>query len=179
MQLTFLKFQPKYSFLSSHWFSLNNKSLYCWLSQILSGLNWPTSGQIFHMWFAHLEERFCWFLPWLAILTWRWKWYLCSIEISGPFWTTVHNNVDGHALHSHYYKNLKSNILSTVQDLRFLRWWQWRMPSSGMLHCAALKRTNVSEECIDSIIRVTRIGMLEATSAVTSNQSMLLTASYC
>jgi hypothetical protein len=32
------------------------------------------------------------------------------------------------------------------------------MPSSGMLHRVAFVRTEVSEECIASIIRVTRVG---------------------
>jgi hypothetical protein len=41
-----------------------------------------------------------------------------------------------------------------------------------MLHCVALVQTDVSEECITSIIRVTRTGKL-GTLAVTSNQSML------
>jgi hypothetical protein len=47
------------------------------------------------------------------------------------------------------------------------------MPSSWMLHHVALVRTNVSEEGIDSIIRVTRIGELGTMLPVTSNQSML------
>jgi hypothetical protein len=44
-----------------------------------------------------------------------------------------------------------------------------RMPSSGMLHRAALLRTDVSEERSASIIRVTIIGEL-GTLAVTSNR---------
>jgi hypothetical protein len=40
----------------------------------------------------------------------------------------------------------------------------------------ALVRTDVSEERIASIIRLTRIGELGTTLAVTSNRSMLLTA---
>jgi hypothetical protein len=49
----------------------------------------------------------------------------------------------------------------------------WRMPSSGILHGVALVRTDVLEESIASIIRVTRIGE-GGTSAVTSNQSTRL-----
>jgi hypothetical protein len=48
----------------------------------------------------------------------------------------------------------------------------WGMPSSGMLHRVALVRTDVSEKCIASIIRVIRIGEL-GTLAVTSNRRAL------
>jgi hypothetical protein len=41
------------------------------------------------------------------------------------------------------------------------------MPSSGMLHRVALVRADVSEELSASIIRVTRIGELGTTLAVT------------
>jgi hypothetical protein len=43
------------------------------------------------------------------------------------------------------------------------------MQSSGMLRHVALVKTDVSEEPIASIIRVTRICELETTLAVTSN----------
>jgi hypothetical protein len=46
------------------------------------------------------------------------------------------------------------------------------MPSSGMLHREARVRTDVSEECMASIIRVTRIGELATTLAVTRNRNM-------
>jgi hypothetical protein len=47
------------------------------------------------------------------------------------------------------------------------------MPSFGMLRHAAHVRTNVSEELIASIIRVTRIDELGTTLAVTSNRRTL------
>jgi hypothetical protein len=44
------------------------------------------------------------------------------------------------------------------------------MPSSGMLCRVALVRIEVSEECIASIIRVTRIGELGITLVVNNNR---------
>jgi hypothetical protein len=51
------------------------------------------------------------------------------------------------------------------------------MLSSGMLHHVALVRTDVSEELSASFIRVTRIGELGTTLAVTSNRRTLLVIS--
>jgi hypothetical protein len=48
-----------------------------------------------------------------------------------------------------------------------------RMASSGVLRRVALVRTDFSEECIASIIRVTRIGKLGTTLAVTINRHTL------
>jgi DNA-binding TFAR19-related protein (PDSD5 family) len=45
------------------------------------------------------------------------------------------------------------------------------MASSGMLRRVALVRTDVSEELSASIIRLTRIGELGATLALTSKQN--------
>jgi hypothetical protein len=47
------------------------------------------------------------------------------------------------------------------------------MVSSGMLRCVALVITDVSDELSASFIRVTRIGELGTTLAVTSNRRTL------
>jgi hypothetical protein len=60
-------------------------------------------------------------------------------------------------------------------DLRVSRRWLWITPFSWMLLLAALITTYVSEERSSSIIRVTRIGELGKTLAVTSNRHTLLT----
>jgi hypothetical protein len=60
------------------------------------------------------------------------------------------------------FLSLKSYYVST-----------WRMQSSVMLCHVALVRTEASEELRASTIRVTRIGELGTTLAVTSNQCML------
>jgi hypothetical protein len=49
------------------------------------------------------------------------------------------------------------------------------MPFSGMLRCVARVRTYVSEEHLASIIRVTKIGEVGRTLAITSNRKTLRT----
>jgi hypothetical protein len=66
------------------------------------------------------------------------------------------------------------NLKVSGYDLRFPRRWLWRIMSSGMLRLVALVRTDVSEELSASFIRVTRIGELGKTLAVTSNWRTLL-----
>jgi hypothetical protein len=53
----------------------------------------------------------------------------------------------------------------------------WRMASSGMLGRVALVRTDISEELSAFFIRVTRIGELGTTLAVTSNRRSASVAS--
>jgi hypothetical protein len=65
---------------------------------------------------------------------------------------------------------IKKGITGFVILIRILH---WRMLSSWMLRRVALVRTDVSEECIASIIRVTRIGEQGTTLAVTSNRNKL------
>jgi hypothetical protein len=60
-----------------------------------------------------------------------------------------------------------------MYNLRFSRRRLWRITSSGMLRHVSLVRTDVSEERIAYIIRVTRIGELGTTLAVISNRSTL------
>jgi hypothetical protein len=56
--------------------------------------------------------------------------------------------------------------VNAMKDLRFSQRGLWRMPF-GICHCVALIRTDVSEECIASIIRLTRNGELGTMLAVT------------
>jgi hypothetical protein len=76
----------------------------------------------------------------------------------------------GNTLHLRY----RAQLVNAMQDLKFLWWWLWRMSSSGMWRGLAVLRTDVSEEYIVSIIRVTRIGELGTVLAATRNRSIHL-----
>jgi hypothetical protein len=83
--------------------------------------------------------------------------------------------------------NISPSVISCVEDFQFLLYvlhsqnkdlrvslrWLWRMASFGMLRRVALVRTDDTEELRASIIRVTRIGELGTTLAVTSNRRTL------
>jgi hypothetical protein len=71
-------------------------------------------------------------------------------------------------------------ILSIVRNSKQIEYsmfrkllFSWRMGSSWMLRCVDLVRTDVSEELSASFIRVTRIGELGTTIALTSNRPTL------
>jgi hypothetical protein len=71
------------------------------------------------------------------------------------------------------------SVFSSMWDLRFSQRWLGRLLSSGMLRHVALVKTDISEELSASIIRVTRIGELGTTLAVTSNWCMLQRNTKC
>jgi hypothetical protein len=63
----------------------------------------------------------------------------------------------------------RAKPVTVMWDLRFSRWWLWRMPSSGMWCRVALVRTEVSEELTISIIRVKWLSELGTALASTRN----------
>jgi hypothetical protein len=72
------------------------------------------------------------------------------------------------------YKGTSVTLASyQTNNLRFSRRWLWRMSSSGMLRRVALVRTDISEELSSSFIKVTRVGELGTTLAVTTNRRKL------
>jgi hypothetical protein len=89
---------------------------------------------------------------------------LSSSETSVLTRATCLNIPKDDILYSHRRENLKSYIANT-----------WRMACSLTLRYLAVVRTDVSEERRVSIIRVTRIGEIGTTLAVTSNRRTLRT----
>jgi hypothetical protein len=61
------------------------------------------------------------------------------------------------------------HIAIRLLHAHYANWMKGRMASSGILRRVALVRTGVSEELSVSFTRVTRIGELGTTLAVTSN----------
>jgi hypothetical protein len=57
---------------------------------------------------------------------------------------------------THYVSGTEPNQLNT-KDLSLSWRWLWWIPSFGMLRCVAFVRSDLSEECFASIIRVERI----------------------
>jgi hypothetical protein len=84
-------------------------------------------------------------------------WVICKI-LEPPF--------------TYLQRNINKLITANFQAKRvfYKKTIRRRMPSSGILRRVALVKTHVSEELIASFIRVTRIGELGKTLAVTSNR---------
>jgi hypothetical protein len=80
--------------------------------------------------------------------------------------------------HSGYKFHKTQNIFTTKTLRRTELTWTGRTASSGMLRRVALVKTDVSEELSTSFIRVTRIGELETTLAITSNRRTLRRNTY-
>jgi hypothetical protein len=85
-----------------------------------------------------------------------------------------------------FYANMKwhdkkDEVILCAQSLKLYKSHKnvCRMPSSGMLRHVALVRTDVSEELGTSTIRMTKIGELGATLAITSNRRMLQRNTKC
>jgi hypothetical protein len=76
---------------------------------------------------------------------------------------------------SGWVKNFQFSSRTALRPIHSTVQWVlgYRMASSGMLRFVALVRTDVSVELSASIIRVTRIGELGTTLAVTSNRRTL------
>jgi hypothetical protein len=103
---------------------------------------------------------------------WGWNSHVTWSMSSSAIWKP-RSNLAGNTLPLRY----RVQPVNALYGLEFSRRWLWRMPSSGMLRLIALVRTDVSKEPIAFIIRVTRIGELGTTLAVTSYRSTLVDSS--
>jgi hypothetical protein len=113
--------------------------------------------------FSSLFVWFCW-----SQVLGRWSSYNNFVALSPQAnytdWATATRSS---CLHVKFWRANRGLCFGkSVKEILFL----WRMVSSGMLRRVALVRTDVSEERSPSFIRVTRIGELGATLAVTSNR---------
>jgi hypothetical protein len=92
-----------------------------------------------------------------------------SFHLLSLFWKAIRSAVCGYiCMHSSFTSHARTSIHET--------WYiQRKIVSSGLLRRVALVRRNVSEELSASFIRVTRIGELGITLAVTSNRRTLRT----
>jgi hypothetical protein len=84
-----------------------------------------------------------------------------------PSWNTASLYISK-GKRSHFNVCFKMKISQIIKPSQ-----TWRIPSSGMLRRVALVRTDVSEVLSTSCIRVTRIGELETTLAITSNRRVV------
>jgi hypothetical protein len=101
--------------------------------------------------------------------------HYCSVGTVQMRWVTQRNEL-------YYWERVcnteptavvKRTFMQTMAWKKYVQEQFWRMVSSGMLHRVALVRTGASQNCIASIIRVTSIGELGRTLAVTCNRSTL------
>jgi hypothetical protein len=74
---------------------------------------------------------------------------------------------------THYVSATEPRQLMLCKIWGFSRRWLWRMSSSGILHLVTLVRTEVLEERIASIIKVTKIGEVGTTLRISNNRCNL------